>query len=110
MLLSVPAASSSLGLPATVTRPGFAGCLNWRWLPLVATSSQPSLRRSSSTSLTFMRQVCHDRAHDAQRLRQPAAGARSAEGTRKRSLRAVRLTERFERLDVLAKMTISCLM
>jgi hypothetical protein len=31
----VPGAKSSLGLPATVTRPGSLGCLNWRWLPRV---------------------------------------------------------------------------
>lgn len=59
MLFSVPEARSSLGFPATVTRPCFTGCLNWRWLPRVATSSQPSLRRSSSISLTFMVKVCH---------------------------------------------------
>jgi hypothetical protein len=28
MLFSVPVAKSSLGFPATVTRPGFVGCLN----------------------------------------------------------------------------------
>src|SRR5437773_404153 len=32
-LLSVPAARSSPGFPATVTRPGLIGCLYWRWLP-----------------------------------------------------------------------------
>ena len=37
----------------------------------------------------------NDFLNEAERLRQPAAGARSAEGTRKRSLRAVRLTERL---------------
>jgi hypothetical protein len=33
MLLRVPGATVSLGLPDTVTRPGLVGCLNWRWLP-----------------------------------------------------------------------------
>ncbi len=42
ILLSVPGAKSSLGLPGTVTRPAFVGCLNWRWLPRVATRYQPS--------------------------------------------------------------------
>jgi len=32
-----------LGLPATVTRPGFEGCLNCRWLPVVLTWRHPSL-------------------------------------------------------------------
>jgi hypothetical protein len=30
MLLSVPGAKSSDGLPVIVTRPSFVGCLNWR--------------------------------------------------------------------------------
>ena len=30
MLLNVPGAKSSLGLPGTVTRPALLGCLNWR--------------------------------------------------------------------------------
>lgn len=30
MLASVPTGTSTLGLPATVTVPGFVGCLNWR--------------------------------------------------------------------------------
>ena len=40
--MRAPGAKSSLGFPGTVTRPGFAGCLNWRWLPRVATRNQPS--------------------------------------------------------------------
>src|SRR5688572_20092539 len=39
---SVPGAKSWLGLPGTVTRPGFDRCLNCRWLPRVATRYQPS--------------------------------------------------------------------
>jgi len=35
MLANVPAGTSMLGLPATVTVPGFVGCRNWRWLPCV---------------------------------------------------------------------------
>src|SRR5579864_696844 len=42
ILFSVPGAKSSLGFPATVTRPGFVRCLNWRWLPRVPTRYQPS--------------------------------------------------------------------
>lgn len=42
MLFRVPDARSALGLPATVTRPGFSGCLNWRWLPFVECSDQPA--------------------------------------------------------------------
>src|SRR6266542_3618499 len=41
MLLRVPGARSSLGFPGTVTRPGLEPCLNWRWLPFVATRRQP---------------------------------------------------------------------
>jgi len=33
---------SLLGLPATVTVPGFEGCRNWRWLPFIRTWFQPS--------------------------------------------------------------------
>ncbi len=42
MLFNVPGGRSSLGFPATVTRPTFLECLNWRWLPSVATRYQPS--------------------------------------------------------------------
>jgi len=42
MLFKVPGARSSFGLPATVTRPTFFECLNWRWLPSVTTRHQPS--------------------------------------------------------------------
>ena len=37
MLFNAPGAKLSDGLPAMVTRYGFTGCLNCRWLPLVAT-------------------------------------------------------------------------
>lgn len=57
MLLSVPGAKSSLGFPATVTRPGLDGCLNWRWLPRVATKNHPSLWSMSNTSPTFISRV-----------------------------------------------------
>src|SRR5216684_6028171 len=46
-------ARSSLGFPATVTRPGLFGCLNWRWLPRVATRYHPSWFNIRRTSLTF---------------------------------------------------------
>ena len=54
MLFRVPGARSSLDFPGTVTRPAFAECLNWRWLPRVATKNQPSSFSSWSTSLTFI--------------------------------------------------------
>jgi hypothetical protein len=54
MLFWVPGASSSLGFPETVTRPGFDGCLNWRWLPLVVARYQPSAFSLASTSETFI--------------------------------------------------------
>ncbi len=57
ILLSVPGARSSLGLPGTVTRPALDGCLYWRWLPRVAARNQPSSSNSRSTSLTFMAQA-----------------------------------------------------
>ena len=44
---------SSDRLPATVTRPGFVGCLSCRWLPRVATISHPSAARSWRISRTF---------------------------------------------------------
>ena len=53
MLLSVPGAKSCDGLPAMVTRPGFLGCLYCRWLPRVATCSQPSASINSMASRTF---------------------------------------------------------
>src|SRR5688572_8547588 len=54
ILFSVPGARSSLGCPATVTRPGFVGCLNCMWLPRVATSNHPSSRSSRKTSRNFI--------------------------------------------------------
>jgi hypothetical protein len=57
MLLSVPGANSSPGLPGTVTRPGLLGCLNCRWLPLVLTNCQPSCSINLVTSRTFTSQV-----------------------------------------------------
>ena len=54
-LFNVPGGRSSLGFPATVTRPGFVVCLNCRWLPLVATRYQPSSLNRASTSATFTR-------------------------------------------------------
>ena len=47
MLFNAPGAKLSDGLPAMVTRYGFTGCLNCRWLPLVATWIQPSSPISS---------------------------------------------------------------
>jgi hypothetical protein len=43
MLRSSPGGKSRLGLPAMVTRPGLVGCLYWRWLPRMATSTHPSV-------------------------------------------------------------------
>jgi len=57
MLFSVPGARSSLGFPATVTRPFFVGCLNCRWLPLVAAKYQPSFCKSRITSRTLAAKI-----------------------------------------------------
>src|SRR5215207_873606 len=57
MLLSVPGASSSLGLPGTVTRPDLPVCLYCRWLPLVLINCQPSCSTNLMTSRTFTPQV-----------------------------------------------------
>src|SRR5436190_8682748 len=46
---------SSPSWPLTVTRPSLVGCLNWRWLPLVTTSVQPSSCSIRITSRTFTR-------------------------------------------------------
>src|SRR5688572_1478516 len=54
ILFKVPRDKSSLGLPATVTRPGLDGCLNCRWLPRVATKIQPSSCRILMTFLIFI--------------------------------------------------------
>ena len=42
MLFNVPGATSSPGLPATVTSPGFVACLNCRCDPRCRTTDQPS--------------------------------------------------------------------
>ena len=54
MLFSVPGARSSPGRPATVTSPGFTGCLNCWWLPRVRARYQPSSARSRRTSRIFI--------------------------------------------------------
>ena len=54
ILLRVPIASSSPECPATVTNPGFAGCLNCLWLPRIRTWYQPSASSNRMTSLIFM--------------------------------------------------------
>src|SRR3990172_408082 len=53
ILLNSPGGKSSLGFPATVTRPGLVGCLNSRWLPRVVTRYHPSRRRIVNISETF---------------------------------------------------------
>ena len=53
MLPSPPGASSRLGLPATVTRPGFVGWRNCRCLPRCTTCRQPSGSSTRITSRTF---------------------------------------------------------
>ncbi len=45
IVFGVAGAKSSPGLPGTVTRPGFEECLNWRWLPRVATRNHRSWHR-----------------------------------------------------------------
>src|SRR5439155_9792583 len=56
MLFSVPRASSSLWLPGTVTKPRFAGCLYWWWLPRVLARYQPSSWSRLTRSRTFPHQ------------------------------------------------------
>src|SRR5688500_14944408 len=55
MLRSVPTGKSRFG-SGTVTRPFLTGCLNCAWLPLRATSFQPSASRSLITPRLCM--VC----------------------------------------------------
>ena len=50
---NVPFGMSSPSCPLTVTRPGFVGCLNCRWLPLVITRIHPSSSSIRITSRTF---------------------------------------------------------
>jgi hypothetical protein len=53
MLRSVPGGKTALSFPATVTRPGLAGCLYCRWLPRVAAKYQLSASVSLIISLTL---------------------------------------------------------
>lgn len=53
MLLCVPGARGSPGLPATVTRPDLAGCWNGRWRRRVGASRHPSCSARAIISLTF---------------------------------------------------------
>jgi hypothetical protein len=53
ILFSVPGAASFEGCPAMVTRPGFDGCLNCRWLPSCDTSRHPSLSTNFRMSRYF---------------------------------------------------------
>ena len=53
ILRRVPGASSSLAFSATVTLPDRNGCLNWRWLPRVATKNQPAISSRLITTPTF---------------------------------------------------------
>lgn len=53
---NVPFGMSSPWPPLTVTRPGFTGCLNWRWLPFVTTRTHPSSSSILMTSRTFIPQ------------------------------------------------------
>ena len=53
MLFHVPGDKSSDGFPAIVTLPGLPGCLYWRWLPRVATNTQPSSSINRIASRTF---------------------------------------------------------
>ena len=72
MLLSVPAANSCLRFPATVTRPGFLGCLYWRWLPDCATWNHPSSRSSLITSRTFMTKIPYRRVFALESYERPS--------------------------------------
>jgi len=53
MLFNVPTGMSRFGC-GTVTRPGFSKCLNWTWLPFVATSNQPSASKAVMISPLFI--------------------------------------------------------
>jgi hypothetical protein len=53
ILFNVPGATSSPGLPATVTRPGLLACLNCRCEPRCRTTDQPSSSSIFTTSRTF---------------------------------------------------------
>src|SRR5260370_14652503 len=77
MLFNVPACKSALSLPGTVTRPFLILCVNWRWLPLVATRVHPSSSRRRMISFTV---VGMDHEHpvvlpQGSHLRQVALGA-----------------------------------
>jgi hypothetical protein len=54
MLFNVPGGKSWLGFPDTVTRPGFVGCLNWRWPLRARTRYQPSAFNNFRTCRTFI--------------------------------------------------------
>ena len=56
MLDNVPGGTVWLGWPATVTRPVFVGCLNWRCPPFAFTRTPPSGFSRRSTSRTVMSQ------------------------------------------------------
>src|SRR5208337_1314946 len=58
MLRSVLAGISFSGW-GTVTRPGFAGCLNWTWEPLCPTRYQPSASRRRTISRLSMCNYTH---------------------------------------------------
>jgi hypothetical protein len=53
MLFNVPGATSSPGLPATVTSPGLVACLNCRCDPRCRTTDQPSSSSILTTSRIF---------------------------------------------------------
>ena len=53
MLFYKPMPIALLNFPATVTVPGFEGCVNCLWLPRVRSRYQPSRWSSRMTSRTF---------------------------------------------------------
>lgn len=63
----MPGAKSSSDLPGTVTQAVFTECLNWRWLPRVATSTHPSSLSIRSISLTFINPAYQAGGIDADR-------------------------------------------
>ncbi len=68
VLFNVPGATSSPGLPATVTRPGFVACLNCRCDPRCRTTDQPSSSSCFTMSRTF---TSTSLSHDACGTRLP---------------------------------------
>ena len=93
MLWRVPGARSSEGRPATVTNPGFVGCLNCWWLPVVRARYQPSTLSERSTSRTFIVRREREVSRVASKRTQADVGA----GPREADTAAAPQVQRFNR-------------